>query len=121
MDCSSPYDEVMNNEGEVISPNYPENYNIDQECRLTITLSSGSLVSSQFISFNLEDDLGCKYDWLEIRDGDSPSSPIIGSRLCGSSNPGTIISTGNSVTLIFHSDFSVAASGFKINIEQGKT
>ena len=120
MDCMSPYKTVLATAGSVTSTHYPNDYNNDQDCQLIITLSLGSRVSIQFESFDIEQESDCDYDWLEIREGASASSPLIGYKLCGSSNPGTILSTGNSITLIFHSDGSVTASGFKLKFEEGK-
>ena len=60
------------------------------------------------------------YDYLEVRDGDSPSSSIIGSKLCGQSIPAAIESTGSSMTLVFHTDSSAKRTGFKIIVELGK-
>ena len=120
MDCSAPYKTVLTASGTVISTNYPNDYNNDQDCQLTIAFTFGSRVSIQFEAFNLEDHSSCAYDWLEITEGGSSTSSVIGSKLCGSSNPGTIVATGNSVTLYFHSDESVTSSGFKLKIEEGK-
>ena len=56
-------------------------------------------------------------------DGDSTDSPIIGSKLCGSvldiGIGKKVISTGNIMTLHFHTDYSVTESGFKViaNVE----
>ena len=48
---------------------------------------------------------------LQIRDGDNSLSPLLG-RFCGSSTPGNITSSGNSLWIEFHSDASVADTGF---------
>ena len=56
-------------------------------------------------------------------DGDSTDSPIIGSKLCGSvldiGIGKKVVSTGNVMTLHFHTDYSVTESGFKViaNVE----
>ena len=63
--------------------------------------------------FNLEPSPSCDYDWLEIRDGPSVNSDIL-SKFCGSTIPHQIASTGNSLTLIFHTDFDLTLSGFMI-------
>ena len=42
-------------------------------------------------------------DWLEIHDGNSSSSPLIGQRFCGKKIPNPIVSTGNELHLQFQS------------------
>ena len=61
-----------------------------------------------------------RYDWLEIRDGDSENAPLIGSRLCGSSTPQPIVSSGNHLFIQFHSDSDLVSSGFEIKVDVGK-
>ena len=55
-----------------------------------------------------------------MRDGPSASSTMIGSKLCGNAQPAPIQSTGNSMTLIFHTDNSAPKTGFKITANSGK-
>lgn len=52
---------------------------------------------------SLESDHSCRYDYVEVRDGDSPKSPVIG-RYCGDENPSPIRSSGNSLHIRFVSD-----------------
>ena len=76
-----------------------------------IEFAIDAIVSLTFEDFNLED---C-YDTLSLHDGNSISSPMIGSKLCGTIPAGTKInSTGNSMTLHFVSDSSGPKTGFKI-------
>lgn len=44
---------------------------------------------------SLESDHSCRYDYVEVRDGDSLTSPVIG-RYCGDESPSPIRSSGNS-------------------------
>ena len=62
----------------------------------------------------------CRYDYLEVRDGESSSSNIIGSKLCGCSHYDAIESTGSSMTLVFHADDYNQLTGFKAVAELGK-
>ena len=103
--------------GDIISTNHPNLYNNNQNCTLTVTFSS--TISIQFESFNIEQCTNCQCDGLEIRDGASSNSPLIGSKLCGNYIPETLQSSGNSVTFIFTSDYSVTRSGFKLKIAEG--
>ncbi len=52
---------------------------------------------------SLESDHSCRYDYVEVRDGDSPKSPVIG-RYCGDESPLPIRSSGNSLHVRFVSD-----------------
>ena len=60
------------------------------------------------------------YDWLEVRDGDNSSANLIGSKMCGSTVPTTIVSTGNALFVRFKSDYSVVKKGYKIKVTAGK-
>ena len=60
-----------------------------------------SIVVLTFITFDIEPGYwGCSYDYLEIRDGDSAYSQLLG-YLCGGEDdiPDHVVSTGNSVWL----------------------
>ena len=77
-------------------------------------------VRIKFDAFYVEPHLSCQYDYLEVRDGESSSSRIIGSKLCGDIAPYAIVSSGPSMTLVFHTDSSGRQTGFKIIAELGK-
>ena len=71
-----------------------------------------------FTSFGLGlDYVGCPNDYLQIHDGDSASSPLIG-RYCDNilPNGGNITSAGNEVFLVFGSDeFDFGEAGFNLS------
>ena len=58
----------------------------------------------------------CEYDHLEIRDGDSRNSSVVG-RYCGDSSmtPGPITSSYNHLYITFVTDGSVQNRGFVLN------
>lgn len=115
IDCSSPFNEVTTTGTAITSPNYPSNYNNGNDCQVTIRFAAEQIVSITLESFDVESHSSCGWDYLAIHDGDSTNSPFIGSKLCGSSHSGTTIqSTGNSMTLHFHTDGSVTRPGFKV-------
>ena len=60
-----------------------------------------------------------RYDFVEIRDGGSPNSPLVG-RYCGGSIPPEYVSSGSRVYVRFKTDHSVAHDGFRIAYEIGK-
>ena len=80
----------------------------------------GKRVSLTFTSFNIEDISyqGTLYDYLDIYNGTSTSSPFIG-EYYGTNSPGTVIATNSSgaITLVFNADVSGVFSGWKATIQ----
>ncbi|MCD4735586.1 MAG: PKD domain-containing protein [Bacteroidales bacterium] len=66
-----------------------------------------------FSLFNVEYHSSCNYDWLKIYNGPDTFSPLIG-EYCGTSSPGTVISTETTgaLTFEFHSDYSENREGW---------
>ncbi len=60
---------------------------------------------------SLEFDHSCQYDYVEVRDGESLNSRVIG-RYCGNERPPPIKSTGNSLHILFISDGYKNFDGF---------
>ena len=120
--CDLPAGQVITVPGTtIISPNHPGDYQNNLDCQVSIQFSER--VRIRFEAFNVESQSSCNYDYLEVRDGDSSSSSIIGTKLCGGlsiSIPADIESTGSSMTLVFHTDGSAQRTGFKIIAELGK-
>ena len=82
-------------------------YNGNEDYMYTISPPNVSILSLNFSSFDLESN----FDSLYLYDGLSTSSPLIGA-YTGSSSPGTVSSTGGSITLHFISDPLVNNAGF---------
>ena len=101
---------------------YPNGYENNEDCHITITFSDSPTVLIEFNPhFGIEYHGSCAYDYLEARDGPSTDSPLIGSKVCGTTGaPAPIQSTGNSMTLVFHTDSSVTKVGFEITAIPGK-
>jgi M6 family metalloprotease-like protein len=74
-------------------------------------------IRAEFAVFNTETDDNCGYDYLEIFDGPSVESPLIG-KYCGNDIPTSLVSTdpGGALTFHFHSDEAVSGEGFKVFI-----
>ena len=53
----------------------------------------------------------CRYDYVEVRDGDSINSRVIG-RFCGNNRPAPVQSSGNSLHILFVSDGYKNFDGF---------
>ena len=73
-----------------------------------------------FNDFELQDDQAlsltrCPFDNLTFYDGKSKSSLFLGS-YCGTVHPEVIYSTGNNLTIKFHTDSNMTFRGFSISV-----
>ncbi|XP_034566354.1 bone morphogenetic protein 1-like isoform X2 [Notolabrus celidotus] len=106
--------EVRRDSGQIQSPNYPDDYQSNKVCVWKITVEEGFDVGLSFQSFDIERHDTCAYDYVEVRDGSSESSPLLG-RFCGYDKPDDIKSSSNQLWLKFVSDGSVNKAGFAAN------
>ncbi|KAK1876394.1 Neuropilin-2, partial [Dissostichus eleginoides] len=60
------------------------------------------------------------YDFIEIRDGTSEHSDVLG-RHCSNIAPAPIISSGSSLQIRFVSDYAHQGAGFSLRYEVFKT
>jgi Zn-dependent metalloprotease len=97
--------------------NYPPNSN----STLIIHSPGATGIRLTIEEFDIEPGSGssCNYDYIEFHDGNSASAPLINNtRYCNTTgNPGTITSTGEYITIFFHSDPGVELAGYKIIFE----
>ncbi|XP_064643493.1 cubilin-like [Lineus longissimus] len=105
--------QLMTQTGEITSPNFPDNYPHLRECIWTIVIPEGHQIMLNVTDFQMEEHSLCKYDFLEIRNGGYPSSPLMG-QFCGTSIPQTFVSQSNRMFLKFKTDSSDSGKGFKI-------
>uniref|UniRef100_A0A3Q2Q6B5 Metalloendopeptidase n=1 Tax=Fundulus heteroclitus TaxID=8078 RepID=A0A3Q2Q6B5_FUNHE len=103
--------ELKRDSGQIQSPNYPDDYQSDKMCVWRITVAEGFQVGLTFQSFEIEKHDACAYDYVEVRDGGSDSSPLLG-RFCGYDKPQVLQSSSNQLWLKFASDGSVNKAGF---------
>ena len=120
MDCGEPHHEVTQPGTIVTSPNYPNEYQNNQECGTIIRFGSGERVILEVQDFNVEHHSACVWDFVEIRDGDNANSTQIEPKLCGSDIPRPIKSSGNTLFIRFKTDDDVTHSGFKMKVDKGK-
>ncbi len=92
-------------------PSY--NYRDREDYKVTFTAGNGGHIIVSFASFSLFN-WGCD-DYLKIYNGSSTSSSLIGT-YCGSNSPGTITSSGSSLTFVFHSNIAATSGGWKASI-----
>ena len=93
----------------IASPGFPQHYRNEIDCTWKIQLSIGQLIQFNFLHFDLQS----FQDSLRIYDGDSNTSPMLGSYV-GDSMPPSQISSSNQLFFHFHSDSSRTATGFKL-------
>ena len=109
--------------GNFTSPDYPQHYAHDLDCSWTITVSAGYYIYLHFEHFHLEHAYGaseCPYDFVEIFDGSSSSSPLIAKR-CDYQDSWCVYSTSNVLHVNFESDYIIARSGFSAYYERVHT
>jgi len=100
--------EVVNCIDTIYDGGGPEiNYYDNEDYTFTISPDFASSVSLDFQTFSTE----AEYDTLFIYDGPTTASPLIGA-YSGTVSPGTIVSSGPSLTLHFKSDISTRAEGW---------
>ena len=95
--------------GVIQSTNYPSNYPNKDDLRFPLEVAAGSTIQLTFQDFAVEADPSCQYDYVQVLDTDGSSK----AKLCGESVPSPIRSSGNKMTVLFHSDHSVVKKGFK--------
>ena len=104
---------VLNSEG---YPNSP--YGPNLSCKWKIKVTPGQKASLQFIEFELEASEGCFKDKVEVFDGHSASSRLLG-RYCDEKGatggpPELVTATTNNIMVTFITDDTVEAKGFSI-------
>ena len=93
--------QIVNNSGSLTLPGYPTlPYPSNRNCVWNITLQDTSKAIN--LTFHGIFDISCSGSYLEVRDGDSNNSMLIG-RFCGSVPPPALSSSTNSLYLHFHS------------------
>ncbi|CAL1533934.1 unnamed protein product [Lymnaea stagnalis] len=105
IDCNRTLTEAS---GKLMSTNYPANYPDQSYCTWTIVSGeANAIITLNITDFDVE---GCPFDYLEVYDGNSSRSNMIG-QYC-EEVPKTIVSSGNALHVVFTSDDSVNLRGF---------
>ncbi|XP_018401813.1 PREDICTED: uncharacterized protein LOC108778982 [Cyphomyrmex costatus] len=98
---------------EFYSPHYPEPYPNSTNCVRVLEADKGMLLKLDFRDeFKLEDSPDCRFDFLEVRDGQYGYSNLLGN-FCGTNFPPEITSKTRYLWLRFHSDENIEGKGFK--------
>jgi Zn-dependent metalloprotease len=84
----------------------------------TIQPEGATQIVLNITQFDIEPGSGtsCDYDYIAFYDGPTTSAPLINDTYyCNTTgNPGTIVSTGNAITIRFYSDAGLSLDGFEI-------
>lgn len=96
--------------GVLTSPEYPNNYPNNVECRWVIQAMGPAAVKLAFMDFQVEASETCTYDYVAVRGGRGPAH---GQHYCGSTRPPTLVSLGHELQVVFKSDFNIGGRGFK--------
>lgn len=95
------------------SPNWPNNYPNNQDCRWNIVNTSGNNIKTEVKKVNIENSTGCKKDMLVF----NPVKKHTKVKLCGTSvasNKVTTTSDGPNLTVKFVSNGKTRKQGFKL-------
>ncbi|XP_052284954.1 uncharacterized protein LOC127881247 isoform X2 [Dreissena polymorpha] len=95
------------------APKYEDN----RHCVLVVsTFTNNHVVQVHFNRFEMEGSDSCKFDSLNIYSGEREDSASLGGPYCASSlNGRTILSSGNTMRLVFKTDQSYSFLGFQAN------
>ncbi|XP_072010324.1 cubilin [Engystomops pustulosus] len=99
-------------EGFLVSPSWPDPYTGDKQCIYLIRQASGEKINLKFTHMDLESSAGCSVTFIEIRDGDTETAPLI-DRFCNSTIPAPITSSSETLWIKFKSDPSATRSKFR--------
>ena len=111
----------------ITSPNYPLGYSDNMECTWQVEIENklnfalgGYVIKVLFNDFELQHDQAlsltrCPFDNLTFYDGKAESSLFLGS-FCGTVHPEVIYSSGNNLSIKFHTDSEVTFRGFSISV-----
>eukprot|EP00094_Tigriopus_californicus_P007480 TCALIF_07202-PA protein Name:"Similar to CUBN Cubilin (Canis familiaris)" AED:0.20 eAED:0.21 QI:0/0.76/0.57/0.97/0.85/0.88/35/0/3998 len=99
-------------EAEFSSPSHPQTYSHNLNCEWLIRVPIGDTIELSFFFLDIESHANCRYDFLEVRDGSTPDSPLAG-RYCGTTRPPRYVSTTNTLFIHFKTDQSITGIGFR--------
>ena len=98
--------------GNLTSPGFPEDYPNKLYTSDVIAVNSDQLILITFTHINIEEGSQCRYDYLEITDG---NGDVLLGRTCGQILPSEISSASNEVHITFRTDNGGVRSGWKLN------
>lgn len=103
--------------GVLTSPEYPNNYPNNAECRWVIRAAGPATVKLVFVDFQVEGSADCTYDYVAVLGAPGPAR---GHHYCGRARPPTLVSQGHELQVVFKSDFNIGGRGFKAYYFSGR-
>ncbi|XP_059839979.1 CUB and sushi domain-containing protein 3 [Hypanus sabinus] len=100
---------ITSNEGILLSPNYPLNYENNHECVYSIQVQAGKGINISARTFHL-----AQGDTLKIYDGKDSSAHLLGAFFGTGMLGVTLSSTSNHLWLEFNTDSETTAEGFQL-------
>jgi Zn-dependent metalloprotease len=93
------------------------NYTDNAQSEVTISPIGAAAVTLDFTIFDVEagTNASCNYDYLEVYDGPSSSSPLIGKYCNSNLPPSSVTTTSSSMTIRFSADGGVTNAGFQLD------
>eukprot|EP00794_Sanderia_malayensis_P005035 gene5035-5694_t len=106
-ECSGPIDVLTNSTGLIRSN--PQAFNVHRHWK--IVAKPGQIIVLQFNKKNMVMDfhIDCAYDYIEVRDGGSETSKVLGKYCNNKLTPYFLKSSSNEMLITFHSDMSFAS------------
>ena len=108
--CQGTYDQTTSSY--ITSPNHPQNYGNNADCRWTITTLGEGFFVLTFTDFDIERG----FDTLITYNGSNDNSQML-KELSGSIIPSDVMFTGKSMYLKFSSDAVGNRKGFRITVK----
>ncbi|XP_067043518.1 uncharacterized protein [Acropora muricata] len=107
--CNDPSDDcssyIKTASGSIDSLSFPGSYPGNKDCTWLIEVSKDKNIALMFTQFDVyqgSNPGGCKDDYVEVRDGLTDSSPVIGGKYCNQNRTMLIITNKNVARIYFH-------------------
>ena len=92
----------MRPSGDIFSPSYSISSSVPVDCVWILSVYDGDKIAIGFNEFDLAIDVDCASEYVELRDGESDDSPLLG-RYCESA-PMVVFGSTNKMWMRYHSD-----------------
>ncbi|XP_078370324.1 CUB domain-containing protein 2-like [Oculina patagonica] len=92
------------------SPGYPNNYPSNMDCSYVVPITDGKAMKIDFRHFDVGYLTSCKDDFVNITNDKDQAFGLF----CGQRTGKTVLVTGTSVVIKFHSDFFLEKGGFQL-------
>ncbi|KAJ8376962.1 hypothetical protein SKAU_G00075420 [Synaphobranchus kaupii] len=87
-------------------------YHHNMNCTYHIVVMDNRIIQLKFNTFHLEASSSCRYDYVAVYDGQNTLAPLLG-KFCGRAIPPSLKSSSNQLFIVFKTDSSVAALGWR--------